>query len=407
MDRVILHVDANNFYASVECILHPELRQCPMVVGGSAEARHGVVLAKNELAKQYGIRTGEALWQARQKCAPVVVVPPHHKLYDQYSRRLQELYLCYTSQVEPFGLDECWLDVTRCSRSGPEIAQEIRERVKAELGLTVSIGVSFNKVFAKLGSDYKKPDAVTVISRENYRSLVWPLPVSDLLYVGPATTRKLKSYGITTIGGLAGTTPDFLQRQLGKMGEVIHRFAGGEDTAPVAEYDQLLSVKSIGNSTTTYRDMSTDEDIKMVLYALAESVAARVREQGLYADTVCIWVRDVELHSFTRQCKLPKPSSLASEYAEEGFRLFQHSYHWPKPVRSLGLSVTGFAHHPDVSIQLDFESNQRQRDREEKLEDTLDRLRGRFGSLSVQRAVVLQDRRLTGVEQEERLPPPN
>lgn len=299
MDRAILHSDMNNFYASVECLYRPELREKPVVVGGDPEQRHGIVLAKNGIAKKFGIKTGEAIWQARQKCSFLVALPPDFKKYLRFSRRAKEIYSDYTDQIEPFGIDEAWLDVTGSSgKTGEEIAQEIRQRIKDELGVTVSIGVSWNKIFAKLGSDYKKPDAVTAITRNNYRDIVWPLPASDLLYVGRATESKLKGVGINTIGDIALSDAKFLKSRLGKWGEYLWSFANGLDSSPVVRAGDEAIIKSIGNSTTTPRDLVNEEDVKMVVYLLGESVASRMREHGFKARTVALYVRDNELRSY-------------------------------------------------------------------------------------------------------------
>lgn len=283
MERVVLHSDMNNYYASIELLHHPELRGRPLVVGGDPEARHGIVLAKDQFAKKAGVKTGMALWQAKQICPEIVFVPPRMGLYLRFSRLVREIYADYTDMQEPFGLDECWLDVSQSGSykgDGMTIAKEIRNRIKFELGITVSIGVSWNKIFAKLGSDYKKPDAITEISRENYRQIVWPLQVEDLLYVGRATQKKLNLYGIHTIGELARTDPELLHRWFGKMGYVLSVFANGEDQTPVSMEDYHAPIKSIGNSTTTPRDLTTDMDVKIIVYALAESVSARLCENN-------------------------------------------------------------------------------------------------------------------------------
>ena len=294
MDRIILHSDYNCFYASVEMLHHPELAGKPLAVGGDPEARHGIVLTANYIAKRMGVKTGMALWQARQACPDLVFVPPRMDLYLRFSRMAREIYLEYTDQVENFGCDEAWLAVER-SRSikgdGMTIAREISDRIKQELGITVSIGVSWNKIFAKLGSDYKKPDAITEISRENYKEIVWPLPASDLLYVGRSTERKLSRVGIHTIGELACAEPAHLQSFLGKMGLVLSAFANGLDDSPVSEDGYHAPVKSIGNSTTTPRDLTTDTDVKIILMALSESVAARLRKNGFCAGVVEISIR--------------------------------------------------------------------------------------------------------------------
>ena len=281
-DRTILHIDCNAFYASVECLRHPELKGLPVAVGGDAEKRHGIILAKNQPAKKCGVKTGEALWQARQKCPDLVILPPDYARYIRFSRLCREIYEDYSPQVESFGLDECWVDVSntpKLDRLGPQkLAHEIRLRVKEQVGITVSVGVSYNKIFAKLGSDYQKPDAVTVFDRENMREKVWPLAASELLYVGRATERKLDTFGIHTIGELATTPVDYLQRWFGKWGLLLHCFANGMDSSPVAKVGEESIIKSIGNSTTTPRDLTCEADASVVYWMLCESVAARLRD---------------------------------------------------------------------------------------------------------------------------------
>ncbi len=298
MNRTILHSDCNCFYVSVELLHHPELRGKPVAVGGDPEARHGIVLTADYTAKRYGVKTGMALWQAKQVCPDITFLPPRMDLYLRFSRMAQEIYADYTDKREPYGIDESWLDVTDSATlkgDGFHIAQEISSRMKKELGITVSVGVSFNKIFAKLGSDYKKPDAITTMYEDEFQRKAWCLPVSDLLYVGNATNKKLYSMGIRTIGDLAKSDETLLVRKLGKMGSILWAFANGYDESPVKLENTSAPVKSVGNSTTTLRDMETDEDVKIVLYILAESVAARLRENGFRCRTVEISVRDKEL----------------------------------------------------------------------------------------------------------------
>lgn len=397
MDRVILHSDCNSFYASVECLHHPELREKPMAVGGDAEQRHGIILAKNEAAKKYNVKTGEAFWQARQKCPDLVVVPPHFELYHSFSRLCHQIYLDYTDRVEPFGLDECWLDVSANDADGAKTAHEIRRRIRRELGITVSIGVSYNKIFAKLGSDYKKPNAVTEIHRENFKQIVWPLPVGALLYVGHATQRRLQSCCIHTIGDLAGTPESTLKGWFGKWGSVLHQFANGLDSSPVMRYDDAQEIKSVGNSTTTPRDLVNNEDVKIILYVLAESVARRLREHGCKGRTVSISVRDNQLSSFTRQRSLDHYTNITSEIAHEGMELFLQHYHWKRSIRSLGISVsdlTGDA----APLQLNLFDNNQNQLRKEKLDAAMDNLKKRFGTGAVQPAVLLTDPELSGFD---------
>lgn len=296
MNRTILHSDCNCFYASVELLHHPELRGKPVAVGGDPEARHGIVLTADYTVKRYGVKTGMALWQAKQVCPDITFLPPRMDLYLRFSRMAQEIYADYTDKREPYGIDESWLDVTDSATlkgDGFHIAQEISSRMKKELGITVSVGVSFNKIFAKLGSDYKKPDAITTMYEDEFQRKAWCLPVSDLLYVGNATNKKLYSMGIRTIGDLAESDETLLVRKLGKMGSILWAFANGYDESPVKLENTSAPVKSVGNSTTTPKDMETDEDVKIVLYILAESVAARLRENGFRCRTVEIRINRV------------------------------------------------------------------------------------------------------------------
>ena len=392
MGRAILHIDMNSCYASIECLHHPEIRHLPVAVGGDVEARHGIILAKNELAKRAGVKTGEALWQAKQKCPDLVIVPPHYQLYLRFSRMARAIYAEYTDLIEPFGLDEAWIDVTGSGVFGDavEIAETIRNRVKFELGITVSIGVSFNKIFAKLGSDYKKPDAITVFGKDDYREKVWPLPVEELLYVGPATTRKLRARCIRTIGDLAQTDPSLLHSWLGKMGYVLYAFANGNDPSPVAPLGEEAIIKSIANSTTTPRDLTCEEDVNIIFYVLAESVAARMRENGFRAKTVQISLRDTDLFSFERQCKLESPSCLASELHDAGMRLLRDHYRFRKPLRSVG--IRGMDLVPiQTAMQLNFFEDPVRREKRERLEVAVDELRRRFGHAAVSRAVTMCD----------------
>lgn len=393
MEKTILHIDCNKFYASVECLHHPEIRDKPVAVGGSEETRHGIILTKNEIASKYGLTVGEPLWKARQKCPDLIVVPPNFPLYMRFSKMARNIYNDYSDYIEPFGLDESWIDVTGDRRGGENIALEIKERVKTELGITVSIGVSFNKVFAKFGSDYKKPDAVTVINKSNYKDIVWPCPCSDLLLVGPATTKKLNSYGIYTIGDLALADIKFIKSLLGKNGELIHNFANGLDCSAVSHKNDERAVKSIGNSTTTSRDMVTDDDIKAVITVLGESVARRMREQGLKGKTISITVRDKNLSHFTRQCRLNNSTDVSTEIINNAMRIFRENYSWSNPVRSIGVAVSDF--NIDEGIQYDLSGSVEKREKLERLEKAVDDIRRRFGNYAVQRASLLKDEKLS------------
>ena len=399
MDRIILHSDCNSFYASVECALHPELRDKPVAVCGDIEQRHGIILTKNEIAKKFKVKTGEAIWQAKQKCPHLVLVKASFGTYLDFSRRVKKIYLDYTDNVESFGIDEAWLDVTG-SRflfgDGEKIAREINSRVKKELGITVSIGVSFNKIFAKLGSDYKKPDAITVISRDNFRNILYPLPVNDLLYVWRATTRKLSQLGISTIGDLANADRRVLKQMLGIWGERLQSYALGLDSSPVSKYYENRNVKSIGNSTTAVRDLKNINEIKIVFSTLCDSVSRRLREQNLRCGVVSINVRDTALSSFEVQHKLLTPTNITRDIFETALMLFQNSYSFGRAVRSLGVAVSGLIPECD-GVQLNiFEGGDKRR--LEQLDIATDKLKRRFGSFAVQPAIALENKRLSGFD---------
>jgi DNA polymerase IV len=398
-DRIILHCDLNNFYASVECLHHPEYRSHPLAVGGDVEKRHGIILAKNQLAKHFGIQTGEALWQARAKCPNLLIVKPNFSLYLRFSKLIKTMYAEYTDQIESFGIDEAWLDVThtlhlfKCSPG--QLADQIRERIKNEFGITASIGVSFNKVFAKLGSDLKKPDATTLITRQNLETLIYPLPISDLLYVGRATTHKLKEIGIYTIGDCAQYDLAILKRKLGKWGEYIWRFANGLDNSLVSKRDHEPMVKSIGNSTTSPKDLKTLEDVKIVAYILSESVAARLKEAHLLASTISIGVRDQNLEGFTRQIQLETPSALSDDIAKAALDLFEKNVDFSISLRSIGIKASQLIHEESLtqnSLFTPYETLQKNL----SLEKTIEHIRERYGFSSIQRCLMLSDPLLSG-----------
>lgn len=398
-DRTILHSDLNSFYASVEIRNNPTIADKPVAVGGDEQARHGIVLAANPLAKQYGIRTAETLWSARRKCPDLVIVPTHFDEYHRFSQAVRQIYLDYTSQIEPMSLDEAFLDVTGSRElfgDGETIAQTIRTRVKEELGLTVSIGVSFNKIFAKLGSDYKKPDAVTIFSRENYQELVWPQPVGNLLYVGKATAAKLAGIGIHTIGELAAADPAALQMLLGRMGPTLHDYANGRDETPVAEYVNREQAKSIGNMITAPRDIRTPADADLVLWPLCENVAHRLRRHGMCAGSVSLYIRDIQLVTHTRQCQLTPPTWLARELMEHARGLLARHYKWKLPIRTLGVTAGDLVPVDQVSLQLDLDGTAEKRDKFERIERAMDGLKDRYGSAAVRRGTELLDPKLSG-----------
>jgi len=398
MERTIFHCDLNNFYASVECLHHPEYRNIPIAVGGDVEKRHGIILAKNMLAKKAGVTTGEALWQAKLKCPDLTLVKPNFSQYLRFSGLVRKIYAEYSDRIESFGIDEVWIDVTEIVgryASPRALADEIRNRIREEVGITASIGVSFNKVFAKLGSDYKKPDATTVITRENMKEIVFPLPVEDLLYVGRKTTVKMHQLGIYTIGDCARYDVAILRRKFGKWGDYIWTFANGLENSPVLKEGREPMVKSVGNSTTAPRDLKNLDDVRIVCYVLSESVAARLREAGLRCMTVAVSIRDNDLEGCVRQMKLPCPSDLSDEIAKAAMALFQENVDFQKPLRSIGVKAADLCV-GEVPLQLSIFEDQEKREENLALEKTIDGIRRRFGAQSIQRLRMLEDTLLSG-----------
>ncbi len=395
--RTILHSDLNNFYASVESLKHPEHANKPLVVCGSVEDRHGIVLAKNQIAKSFDIKTGEVLWQAKQKCKDLVCVLADHTSYEIMSKKVRKIYERFTDNIEPFGIDECWLDVTDSTKifgTGEQIAHKIREAVKEELGLTVSIGVSFNKIFAKLGSDMKKPDAVTVIDVNNFKEKVWPLSAKDLLFVGKSTYLKLNSIGVHTIGDIARLDPKVLSSLLGVWGNTLYSYANGLDNSPVEK--NASDAKSIGNSLTAYKDLNSFDEVKTLLLLLSESVASRLRESGLgKANTVKITVTDRELRNYGKQTKLNHPTNSAIDIANVAYDLFEKIYKWDSPVRAAGVSVCDFTHSLE---QMYFDVDNLRHEKQERLDEAVDNIRKKYGNSSMQRARILQDKKFASTD---------
>ena len=393
--RTILHSDMNAFYASVEMMLDPSLKGKAVAVCGATEDRHGIVLAKSELAKRAGVKTGMVNWQARQVCPDLIFVPPQYDEYLKYSRLAHEIYYRYTDLVEPFGMDECWLDVTqsRTYGTGPEIAEEIRQAVKDELGLTVSIGVSFNKIYAKLGSDMKKPDAITIISNEDYKDKVWPLDASELIYVGRATSAKLTKYGIHTIGELAATPPEYLRQWFGVNGLKLWQYANGTDTSRVMHKDFVSPIKSIGHGITCNADLENEEEVFKVMLELSQDVGHRLRLHGLAATGVQIWVRGNDLGYIQYQCPLPVKTQLPNEIANAGFSLFRSRYSWTTPVRAVTIRAINLVAQADPE-QLTMFIDHARRDRRIRLEDAVEEIRRRFGKRAISYAVLMGDKKM-------------
>ena len=385
MDRTILHCDLNSFYASVELLDHPELRDQPVAVCGDPESRHGIILAKNEAAKAFQVQTAETVWQARKKCPQLVLLPAHHEKYHHYSGLVNDIYLRHTDLVEPFSVDESWLDVTGTLHlfrtDGKGLADRIRDMVRRELGLTISVGVSFNKIFAKMGSDYKKPDATTVITRENYQTLLWPLPVSDLIFVGRAAAKTLGGYGIRTIGDLARADRQALVTLLGKQGGTLYDYATGAEHNPVIPIDQMPPPKSVGNGLTFPRNLLGWEELHAGVALLSDEVAARLRQLDMKCATVSIAVRDPDFHDLSRQKGISSPTYLAREITHHAMELLRGCWNPRLPVRALTVTAQNLLPADQAGQQLDLLDPQAapRRDKVEKIERAMDGIRGRYG----------------------------
>ena len=387
-ERVILHCDLNNFFASVSLLFNPTLRSVPVAVCGDKEQRHGIVLAKNEAAKRCGVKTAEAIFEAKAKCPELVILPPMMDKYKEYSEKAHRIYEEYTDMIEPFGIDECWLDVTGSRLlfgSGEEIADKIRREIKQKLGITVSVGVSFNKVFAKLGSDMKKPDGITVISRENFREKIWRLPISDLLFVGRKTTDRLRSCGICTIGDAAVCSDEMLERLLGKNGLELKRYALGEDNSPVSRQYEKATPKSIGRSVTRQQDFKTPDEIWGMFLSLAREISDSLREQGLYAGGVQVHIRNAALSVKEFSRSYPDSVNGAKIIAERGMELLNEHFGFTEPLRSVGLRAINLREY-QTAIQEDIFGDSEKRETEEKIESSIYELRKKFGSTSITRA---------------------
>ena len=401
-NRVILHSDLNNFFASVEIALNPSLKGKPLIVCGDPKERHGIVLAKNEEAKKFGIKTAETVYSALKKCPDLQMVGSHFHEYKRYSQKVVEIYSRFTEKIEECSIDECSLDMTESTflfGSGMEIAEKIRQTVKEELSLTVSVGVSFNKVFAKLASEMKKPDAVTQIREDNFRSIVWCLPVSELLFVGKSTEETLRKLGVKTIGDLANADGELLIRTLGKRGKQLQIYARGEDNEPVHFEKKKEDLKSIGNSTTLPKDISDREEIKRWFYALSESVTARQRSADVgRANTVHIVVRNEKMQDTTCQTKVP-PTALCGDVAKTAYELFCKHFPYGTRVRMLGVTLSGFDYHVEQMSLLDsVMENGTSYEKRERAEDAIAKIREKYGYATVQRGLVFEDEKLKGLD---------
>lgn len=388
-DRVILHCDLNNFYASVELLERPDLRNQPVAVCGSAEQRHGIVLAKNDVAKRMGIKTAQTVWQAQKLCPDLVILDAHFEKYKLYSHKVRSILYEFTDIVEPFGPDESWLDVSGSVRlfgSGEEIAYKIKQRIKEETALTVSIGVSFNKIFAKLGSDYKKPDAVTVISKENFKDIIFDLPADFMMGVGRSTYSKLKRIGINTLGELAVSDKRTLKSELGVIGEKLWYYANGLDMSPVITQKDLPDVKSISRSTTNKADLYNTDDVWKTFVGLSEDISRQLEENEFYALKITVMVRDDSLSWVSYSKTLDSPVHLSSDIAKEAINVFNAHYDWHSPVHSIGIATSDLIS-SNAPIQISFYSSEITENN--YLEKECESIREKFGKNAILKASLI------------------
>ncbi len=397
VERVILHCDCNNFFASVEASMNPELNNYAFAVCGDPEYRHGIILAKNETAKKFGVQTAEPIWQAQRKCPNLLLVKPHYDKYKEYSKKIFEIYCRYTDLVEPFGMDECWLDVTGSQTlfgSGEKIANELRELIKREVGVTISVGVSYNKIFAKMGSDYKKPDAVTVITKENFKELLYPLPAGELFTVGRKAAAKLKSVGISTIGDIAEIGEGILESLLGVQGKVIFQYANGYDYSKVNHFQYRDAYKSIGNGMTFKTDLKTWADVRTCVFFLSDKVSARLRKHDVACAGLQVGIRDTSLKTIMRSCTLDSPTDLAYDLAETALKLIEENVDIAEnPIRAL--SITGIKLLDSYSVFnqasfFDIEVHQKH-EKEERLEQARDKIRKKYGLEKLKRCSLIEN----------------
>jgi DNA polymerase-4 len=393
-DRVILHCDCNSFFASVETALNPAYKNVPMAVCGSESDRHGIVLAKNDLAKKYGIKTAETVYSARKKCPDLVIASPHYDEYTKYSRAVNDIYARYTDMIEPFGIDESWLDVTASRKlfgDGVEIAERIRREVREEIGITISVGVSFNKVFAKLGSDYKKPDATTVILREDVERIVYPLPVSDLLFVGQKTADQLKIMGIKTIGDLSRVPRDVLIARFGKYGDQLYKNANGLDDSPVIRIGEGDDQKSIGLGFTFRHDLTSREECKIAINYLSDEVAVKLRNAGMVCNTVQLSIKDEFLSVIQRQRALAHPTDLAHDISDVANKILIKEWSESRPIRMLTVTAQNLTRKEHSADQIDIfaEVDDTRREKDKKQEQAVDKIRQKFGRESITNGAIL------------------
>lgn len=383
--RSILHCDLNGFFASVECLKNPKLKYVPMAVSGDPKLRHGIILAKNEIAKKYGIYTPETVYSAKKKCPNLVLVKPHFEEYSKYSKLVNKIYLKYTDRVEPFSIDESFLDITESTKlfgTPYEIAYKIKEEVKNTLGLTISVGVSFNKIFAKMGSDMKKPDAITVIDYEHFKEIIHPLPVENMLFVGKSTTETLKKMRIYKIGDIAKYDVNKLIKKLGKMGMQLYNYSNGIDDSEVKFYDDKYVPKSISKGITFSQDISDINKLIGIITELSEDVSRSLRNKNMKCSNVCVNIKYGDFSAINRQKKIFK-TDLFQDICKIAVEIFKENYN-NSPVRKLTVSLSTLESLDD-EVQLDLfefqaeKNNNRSNKKIEEISKLMDNMQDRFG----------------------------
>lgn len=393
-ERKILHCDMNSFFCSVELLDFPEYSSMPVAIAGNKENRHGIILAKNEIAKSFGIITAETISSAKNKCKDLIILPPNHYKYVKFSKLINEIYLSYTDQVEPFSIDESWLDVTHSEKlfgSPLKIANEIRSKIKKNLGLTLSIGISYNKVFAKMGSEYKKPDAITIISKDNYKKLLWPLAVGDLFFVGKKTAEKLTSFGISTIGDLAHANPDFLKKLLGKHGIDLYKYSNGIDESQVKSFYDIEKPKSLGHGMTFKRNLQNDEDFLIGIVHLSDKVASRLRKNELFATCIKVEITDNNFNKFSKQMKLPFPTGSESVISKFANQIIKNGSFNKKEVRLLAITAINLVPKDSGNQLTLLEDINSDMQNTTSLDNSIDFIREKYGSKAIKFANILNN----------------
>jgi len=397
--QIIFHIDVNSAFLSWEAAYRVQhlggsldLRTIPSVVGGSIEKRHGIILAKSTPAKKYKIQTGEPITDALKKCPFLEIVPPNYSLYEKSSLAFMEILREYSDKVEQYSIDEAYVCMTGTEAlfGSPVIAATmIKDRIQSELGFTVNVGVATNKLLAKMASEFDKPNKVNTLFSEEIPKKLWPLPVSELFFVGRATAKKLHALGILSIGDLANADPEMLKAHLKKHGEVIYQFANGVDVSLVE--DQPVANKGYGNSTTISFDVCDDRTAKMVLLSLAETVGARLRKDDARAEVVSVSIKNFQFEHASHQMTLPQVTNITKEIHRASCRLFDELWDG-SPIRNLGIHTGKIAYHESMRQLTLFDNTDYEK--LQKLDTVVDSIRNRFGKDAVQRAAFVDNKRL-------------